>query len=410
MIESSQLHSLAQQFGTPLYVYDGDVIERQWKAIEDVLRGLNHLTCYAVKANSTLGILSLIHSWGSGFDIVSVGELRRVEAVGGDTSRVVFAGVGKSEEEIEYALPRAIRFFNVESADELAMIEAVAQRQGVVAKVSFRINPDVSVETHPYLATGIRSSKFGISTHDGSELWEHIRKSKNLALVGVDCHIGSQIASIDALERAYSEVLNFAKHLEAHGAPIRHVDFGGGFAVDYSGQYSPIRLDQLSVMIRRLVAGIPYEIVVEPGKFLVAESGKLLSRVVVTKSTGARDFVIVDAGMNDLIRPALYQAHHAIELVPAVGEPERRGGQLVDVAGPVCESGCVFAKDERLPPLQRGDLVAFRDAGAYGMSMASNYNTRRRPAEVLVYRGKTQLIRERESYESLWSGERIFEL
>lgn len=403
---NSLLQEAARRFGTPLYLYSEEVITRQFRAIDAALSSIPHLVCYAVKANSNLSLLKLFRELGCGFDIVSGGELQRVLASGGSASSVVYSGVGKRDDEIRLALESNILFFNVESSGELSRIEALAAATKKRAKIALRVNPNISVETHPYLATGIHSSKFGIPTSDIDGLWERIGRSASLELVGIDCHIGSQITDVLPFRDAYSEILTIAHHLSGKGAPIRYIDLGGGFGVKFSGHYTPLDLSSYSAMIQEVTRGTPYQYIVEPGKFLVSEAGALLTEVLLIKQNGSKKFAVVDAGMNDLIRPALYEAFHHIDLVGEdVGS---RARESIDVVGPVCESGCFLALDRALPEVRQGELLLVRDAGAYGFSMASNYNSRPLPAEVLVSsNGTLQLIRKRQAVASLWQDELV---
>ena len=406
MFQVKQLIELGKQYGTPLYVYSEDVIRSQYQRLSTALNGIPHQVCLAVKANSNLAILKIIAQLGGGFDVVSEGEFRRVVAAGGATSKVVFAGVGKTKNEIEYALARGLRMFNVESPSELRLIDKVAQAMGKVAPISFRINPDISVDLHPYIATGLKTSKFGMSVEEAFKVWEEFKSSKSLSLIGIDCHIGSNIAEIEPLKLAYTRVLEVAKEFDKRGAKIRYLDLGGGLGISYSGHYNPLNLEQWAEVVKNLVKGTKYQVVIEPGKFLVAEAGVLLTSVLYLKHNEDHHFAIVDAGMNDLIRPALYEAYHKIDVIAGDGRLLGNDTQEVDVVGPVCETGCFLAKKRALPILHEGDLLVLRDAGAYGFSMASNYNSRRLPAEVLICSdGSARVIRKRERFEEMWRNE-----
>lgn len=407
-ISDGLLHEIAAAHGTPLYVYDAATAKAQFNKLSKAISGQKHLICYAMKANSNLALLKLFHDLGSGFDIVSEGELRRVVAAGGDTRKVVFAGVGKTAQEIEYALGHDIRMFNVESEPELRLIAQIAAKLGKKARVSLRLNPHVSVTTHPYLATGLRTSKFGIPVEEALQLWPFIQSSQSLELVGMDCHIGSQISELQPLAEAYSEVLRVAKLFEEKGAKIQSIDCGGGLGIGFSGHYAPLDIDAFAGMLKRLFKDTAYEIILEPGKYLIAEAGALLTRVLWMKQNHEHRFAVVDAGMNDLIRPALYDGYHKIDLVPAKGEAAREEREVVDVVGPVCETGCFLAQRREMPALKANDLLIVRDAGAYGFTMASNYNSRLLPAEILLLEGAPQIIRQRERYEDLWRNERIY--
>lgn len=406
-------NQLLQHYGSPLYVYSEEVMRRQYESLESCLKGLPHLICYAVKANSNLSILGFFQQFGSGFDIVSEGELRRVVASGGEASKVVFAGVGKTAGEIEFALASGVKFLNVESVSELKTIAEVSARLNTVAPVSLRINPDVSVDTHPYLATGLATSKFGIPLSEIDQIWNIISKDRHLNLVGIDCHIGSQLNEIAPLQAAYSSVIAVAEKLKAKGAKISSLDFGGGLAIGFSGHYKPLDLDSYGTMLKKILSGLDYEIILEPGKFLVAEAGILLTKILYLKTNQENQFAVVDAGMNDLIRPSLYEAYHKIDLVNEQGALEvldenSPANTVVSVVGPVCETGCYLARDRRLPALKEGQVLAIRDSGAYGYSMASNYNSRLLPAEVMISaEGKSRLIRRRQNYEDLWRHELV---
>jgi diaminopimelate decarboxylase len=364
-----------------------------------------------MKAASNIGLLQYIGSLGAGFDIVSGGELARVVAAGGDLNTVVFAGVGKSDEEIRQALIAGVRSINVESVSELTRVAAIAAELGRVAPVCLRVNPAVDVETHPYLATGLKTSKFGIPIDEIVTVVDsEIKGVASLSLIGLSCHIGSQINDVVPLRNAYSQVFALADCLSAKGYSIHTVDLGGGFGVSYSGTYTPLDLDQFSSMLHEVHGGRPYTVLVEPGKFLVGEAGLLLSSVVRTKTNGERSFVVLDAGMNDLLRPALYEAYHRIVPLRCYDQSDQESAheRIVDIVGPVCESGCTFGTERPFPTVEDGEVVVICDAGAYGFTMASNYNSRCLPAEVLLLAsGEAHLIREREAYEDLWRKERL---
>jgi diaminopimelate decarboxylase len=399
------IKNIVKEYGTPTYVYQKYILEAQYLKLKNALSGLDAQICYAVKANSNLTILNRLARLGSGFDIVSGGELHRVRAAGGDIQKTVFAGVGKTKEEIQLGLASNIRFFNVESIEELHHIESIASEMSTTACVSFRINPNISVETHPYLATGINESKFGIALNDISQLYDSIKNSKHLKLVAVDCHIGSQISDINPYQTALTQLLSIAAELSAKGAPINTIDLGGGLGVSFSGQYEPINLDLYGQMITKHMAGSGYSLIVEPGKFLVTECGSLVTQVLYKKKNADREFLITDAGMNDLMRPSLYQAYHHMDVIGKESNPLTHS---YDIGGPVCESGCMMATNRPLPHTESQDLIAIRDAGAYGFSMASNYNTRTRPAEVLIESdGSFNLIRRREDIKHLISDEEL---
>ena len=406
--DSKIFHSLAEQYGTPLYVYREEIIRKQYQALNCSLTGLKHLICYAVKANSNLSLLRLFNELGCGFDIVSEGELRRLVQCGIDPSHVVYSGVGKTESEIRFALKTKIKFFNVESASELSVVEKAARELNVIASIAFRINPDVDGGTHPHLATGLRTSKFGLSAKEALSLWSNVSNSNHLSLVGVDCHIGSHITDIVPLKSAYEQVLAVANEFKKLGAPIKYLDLGGGFAVSFSGHYTPLDLETFGRVVRSILGDTDCEVIFEPGKFLIAEAGLILTRVIYTKQNYENKFAVVDAGMNDLIRPSLYDAYHYIELLSKGTAVASTKESEIDIVGPVCETGCFLARNRLMPHLSQGDLLAVCDAGAYGMSMASNYNSRRLAAEVLLRPdGTHSLIRRRDSFEDLWQNELV---
>lgn len=394
--------TLARTHGTPLYVYDAAVFRERVLALQKVFAPLDALVCFATKANSNLSILREFSKLGVGFDIVSEGELRKVQAAGGDPGKVVFAGVAKSREEMSYALSAGIRFFNIESASELRALEGVARAAGRPAPCCLRINPNVAASTHDYLTTGTSSNKFGIAPEEAWQLWQEFSRSPHIKLVGLDCHIGSQITQVAPFRQAYREVLRLAAEFTSRGASIETLDLGGGLGIAYSGHTDPLPLDEYAAMVRETLVGTPYRFVFEPGRFLIAEAGTLLTTVRYLKSSGPKTFAVCDAGMNDLIRPSLYEAWHTIEnLTPSTGS-----STVVDVVGPVCESGCFLAKERALPGLSEGAVLAVRDAGAYGQAMASSYNVRRLPAEVMIQLdGAPRLVRQREQYEDLWRAE-----
>lgn len=398
------IKSAVSEFGTPLYVYEEEIFESQFLKLSDSLSEVPHKLCYAVKSNSNLTILSKLACLGSGFDIVSGGELHRVLAAKADCSSIVFAGVGKTEDEIRLALASEIRFFNIESHDELNLIEAVAKEMSVVARVSFRVNPNIAIDSHPYIATGNSENKFGISIEEILHLSKQVLQSKHLSLIALSSHIGSQISDITPYEETLIKLIKLADELNLNGAKIKTIDLGGGLGVSFSGKYTPLDLKEYSDMIKFHLRNTDYNIIVEPGKFIIAESGSLITKILVRKKQGTKEFLIVDAGMNDLMRPALYNAFHAMHLL----DSNSRELETYNIAGPVCESGCVFAYDYQLQKAKTDDLLAIRDAGAYGFSMASNYNSRPRPAEVLIQKdGSYNLIRPREDIRSLFESEKI---
>lgn len=397
---------LVERFGTPLYVYSQKEIESQFNRLDKSLAGLPHTICYAVKANSSFALLRVVKDLGAGFDTVSEGEIRKARKVGAPADKIVFAGVGKTASEIEYALEAGIRMFNVESGEELHCINGVAERLGKKAPVSLRVNPNVDANTHSYLSTGLRTSKFGIPIEEVDEVYQQIGNLAAVELVGLDCHIGSDITDIAPYEEAYRGLFEVAAALAAKGAQIRYLDLGGGLGISYSGQREPLDVTAYGELVSRLAQGTEYEIIVEPGKFLMMEAGVLLTSVLYNKENSGHRFVVVDAGMNDILRPSLYQAYHHIQLVDDSGKAKESEPVKVDVVGPVCESGCYLGKERLLPPVKAGDILAVSDAGAYCFAMASHYNGRRMPAEVLIDRdGQDWLIRMRDRYDDLWRNE-----
>ncbi|EGR1219506.1 TPA: diaminopimelate decarboxylase [Vibrio parahaemolyticus] len=400
--EDVPLQALAEQYGTPLYVYSRATLERHWKAFDSAVGQHPHLVCYAVKANSNLGVLNALARLGSGFDIVSGGELERVIAAGGDAKKVVFSGVGKTPAEMKRALELGIKCFNVESEPELERLNKVAGELGVIAPISLRINPDVDAKTHPYISTGLRDNKFGIAFDRAPEVYQFAQSLPNLNVQGIDCHIGSQLTSIDPFIDATDRLLGLIDDLKAQGINIRHLDVGGGLGVVYRDELPPQPSDYAKALLGRLENHQDLELIFEPGRAIAANAGILLTRVEFLKHTEHKNFAIIDAAMNDLMRPALYQAWQDIVPVsPRNGEP-----QTYDLVGPICETGDFLGKDRALA-LQEGDLLAVRSAGAYGFVMSSNYNTRTRAAEVMVDGNQSHLVRQREELTSLWQLEQI---
>lgn len=400
------LESLAKKFGTPLYVYSADQIVERLAMFNDALAGRDHLVCYAVKANSALAILKLLAQRGAGFDIVSGGELERVLAAAPEAAgRVVFSGVGKSAAEIDRALEADILEFNVESEAELELLARRAAKMKRMARFALRVNPDVFAETHPYISTGLREHKFGVDIRRAKALYRQGAKSKWLEPHGISVHIGSQIRSADPFGAALERVHGVVRQLRRDGIELRSIDAGGGLGIDYHGGASDpaARVLEYAKAVTAALDGFEGRLLLEPGRFLVAQAGALVTRVLNVKQNGKKTFVITDAAMNDLIRPALYQAHH--EIVPV--RPRAGRARAVDVVGPVCETGDFFARDRKIAPLEPGDLVALLDAGAYGMAQSSNYNSRVRPAEVLVEFKKARLIRRRETMADLLAAERM---
>ena len=400
------LESLARRFGTPLYVYSGDQIAERLAMFQQALAGRDHLVCSAVKANSALAILKLLAKRGAGFDIVSGGELERVLAAAPEAAgRVVFSGVGKTATEIDAGLKARILAFNVESEAEIKLLAARARKHKIRARFALRVNPDVFADTHPYISTGLREHKFGIDIRRARAIYRSAARDRGLEAYGVSVHIGSQIRSADPFGAAIARVSKLARQLRSEGIALKAIDAGGGLGVDYhDGAFdAKAKVEEYAEALNRALGDFDGRLLIEPGRFLVAQAGALVTRVLYVKRNGKKTFVITDAAMNDLIRPALYQAHH--EIVPV--RPRAGRACVVDVVGPVCESGDFFARDRRIAPVEPGDLVALLDAGAYGMAQSSNYNSRPRAAEVLVQGAKAKLIRRRETMTDLMATERV---
>lgn len=400
--EDLPLEEIARQFGTPCYVYSRATLERHWRAFDRAFQDRPHLICFAVKSNPNLAVLNVLARLGSGFDIVSAGELERVLAAGGDPSRVVFSGVGKREDEIRRALEAGIRCFNAESEPELLRIDRVAGELGLIAPVSLRVNPDVDARTHPYIATGLKENKFGIDIRAAEPVYRQAAQMKHLKVVGIDCHIGSQLTDLAPFLAALDRVLELADRLESAGIPIAHLDLGGGLGIRYTGEHPPEPAAYAAALMHR-VGNRPYEVIVEPGRAIAGNAGVLLTRVEYLKPTEHRRFAILDAAMNDLIRPALYQAHQDIVPVDRASDAD---AHRYDLVGPVCETADFLGKD-RLLALAPGDLLAIRGSGAYGFSMSSTYNSRPRAAEVMVDGGQAHLVRRRERVQDLFAEESL---
>ncbi|AMA44242.1 diaminopimelate decarboxylase [Pseudomonas alabamensis] len=399
--EGVALSAIAERFGTPTYVYSRAHIEARYRSYTDALEGTSHLVCFAVKANSNLGVLNVLARLGAGFDIVSGGELERVLAAGGRADRVVFSGVGKTRQDMRRALEVGVHCFNVESADELERLQDVAAELDVRAPVSLRVNPDVDAGTHPYISTGLKENKFGIAIDDAEALYLRAAQLPNLELVGVDCHIGSQLTTLDPFTDALDRLLVLVDRLADCGIHLRHLDLGGGVGVRYSDEQPPLITDYVKA-VRERIGDRDLALVFEPGRYIVANAGVLLTRVEYLKHTEHKDFAIVDAAMNDLIRPALYQAWMGVKPV----QPRGGEGRSYDVVGPICETGDFLAKSRTLD-LAEGDLLAVESAGAYGFVMSSNYNTRGRCAEVLVDADQAHEVRRRETVAELYAGESL---
>jgi len=401
-VEDVDLGDIAERFGTPCYVYSRATLERHWQVFDEALGTHPHLICYAVKANSSLAVLQILADLGSGFDIVSEGELERVLRAGGDPSRIVFSGVGKRAAEMQRALEAGIRCFNVESEAELVRLEAVAAGTGHIAPVSIRVNPDVDAQTHPYISTGLRDNKFGIDVDQARQVYQRASELPHLQVTGIDCHIGSQLTDttpfVDALER----VLQLVDRLQSDGIELAHIDLGGGLGIPYRAEDRPPLPDAYARALLARMAGRPQELLLEPGRAIAGNAGILLTRVEYLKHTAHKNFAIIDAAMNDLQRPALYNAWH--DIVPV--QPREGTPIVYDVVGPVCETGDFLGKERELL-LVEGDLLAVRSAGAYGFTMSSNYNSRPRAAEVMVDGDRIFVIRERETLADLYRHEQL---
>ena len=393
--EEVPLQQIAKDVGTPVYIYSEQTLRRHVRVFDEAFQAVPHLICYAVKANSNIHILRRFAEWGTGFDIVSGGELFRVLRAGGSAGKVIFAGVGKTADEIRYALGAGILFFNVESSAELELIHAIAQDMNRRARVSIRANPDVDPRTHPYISTGMQKHKFGVSLSEARDLYRSSRQLANIDVVGVQCHLGSQITEMGPFEEALASLREFILQLKAEGVALQYLDFGGGLGISYNAEEPPSPA-VYGAAVTKATKDLGLTIVLEPGRVIAGNAGVLLARVLLKKKQGAKKFLIVDAGMNDLIRPALYGSHHQLWPVRA-----QDGKETVDVVGPVCESADFIAKDREVAVLEPGDLLAVMSAGAYGFSLSSNYNSRPRPAEVLVTGDTYRVIRRRESYEDL---------
>lgn len=401
-VEDVSLDEIARRYGTPTYVYSHAALIDRFKQFEAAFAAREHLICYAVKANSNIAILNLLARMGAGFDIVSGGELHRVLAAGGGANKIVFSGVGKSAAEIHQALEAEILCFNVESDAELQRINDIAAAMGKIAPVSLRVNPDVDAKTHPYISTGLKQNKFGVAYSNALTLYRKAANLPHLKVLGMDCHIGSQLTEISPFVAAAEKILVLLEKLQEEGIALSHVDLGGGLGICYEEE-TPPQIAEYAAALMQVLNGRPEKIIIEPGRALVGNAGLLLTRIEYVKIGEEKNFAIVDAAMNDLMRPALYDAWHGIREVRKSNDPE----QLYEVVGPVCETGDFLGHDRSLA-ISQGDLLAVMSAGAYGMSMSSNYNTRPRAAEVMASGSDMQLIRERESAHQLFSGERTF--
>ena len=402
-VEDLPVKQLAEEFGTPLYIYSRATLERHWHAFDSALGDHPHLICYAVKANSNIGILNVMAKLGSGFDIVSQGELERVLAAGGEASKVVFSGVAKSRAEIMRALEVGIRCFNVESIAELHHINQIAGEMGKIAPISLRVNPDVDAHTHPYISTGLKENKFGVSVDEAREVYKLAATLPHVKITGMDCHIGSQLTELQPFLDATDRLIRLIEQLKEDGITLKHLDLGGGLGVTYTDETPPHPSDYAAALLNKLKGYENLEIILEPGRAIAANAGILVAKVQYLKSNESRNFAITDTGMNDMIRPALYEAYMNIIEIDRTLE---RKEAIYDVVGPVCETSDFLGKQRELA-IAEGDYIAQRSAGAYGASMSSNYNSRPRTAEVLVDGDKTHLIRRRESLSELWALESI---
>lgn len=403
LVEQLPVSQIAQQFGTPLYIYSRATLERHWHAFDDAFGVHPHLICYAVKANPNIAILNVMAKLGSGFDIVSQGELERVLAAGGEAGKVVFSGVAKTEAEITRALEVGIRCFNVESISELKRINSVAEKLNKIAPISLRVNPDVDAKTHPYISTGLKENKFGISVDEARAVYRLAQSLSHIKISGMDCHIGSQLTELKPFLDATDRLLVLMQQLQEDGIQLHHLDLGGGLGVPYHGEQPPHPSEYTTALLAKLKAYPELEIILEPGRAITANAGILVSKVEYLKSNESRNFAIVDAGMNDMIRPALYQAY--MEIIE-VDRTLDRPSAVYDIVGPICETSDFLGKQRTLA-IAEGDLIAQRSAGAYGASMSSNYNSRPRTAEVMVDGDQAHLIKRRESYQELWRHEAI---
>ena len=400
--EEVPVAELAERYGTPLFVYSRATLERHWHAFDDALADYDHLVCYAVKANSNLAVLNLLARLGSGFDIVSAGEMRRVLQAGGKADRIVFSGVGKQADEIKAALEADILCFNVESRQELDQIHRIASRMGRTARISFRVNPDVDAKTHPYISTGLKENKFGIAFADAEAVYLKAAKLDHIDVIGMDCHIGSQLTEMGPYIDAFDRLLALIARLREQGIAISHLDLGGGLGIRYRDEAPPLPKEWAAALRERL-ARFDGKIVIEPGRAIAGNAGILVSEVIYLKHGADKNFAVVDAAMNDLIRPSLYGAWQEIIRVVEASDAEEK---TYDVVGAICESSDFLGKERSLR-LQQGDLLAVRSSGAYGFGMSSNYNSRPRAAEVIVDGNRHYRVREREDYEDLVRGEQI---
>ena len=394
-IEEVDIKIPAEKYGTPLYIYSKQSILHQISLLQEALSDINHLICFAVKSNSNLSVLNLIKNAGCGFDIVSGGELKRVIALGNYDANVVFSGVGKSKEEIEYALERNILAFNIESEPELIRLNNIAKKFSKKANISIRVNPNVDAKTHPYISTGLKDNKFGLDEKKAIELYSLAKTMDSINITGIDCHIGSQLTDLSPFEDTFIKLANMIDHLQTIGIELDHIDIGGGIGISYKDEkITP--LNHYVSMIKKYLSKYNKKIILEPGRLIIGKAGILLTKVEYIKRSDHKNFIVVDAAMNDLMRPSLYGAHHN---VINISNP-KNGDEIFDIVGPICETGDFLAKDRQISASE-DDLLAFMDAGAYGFSMSSNYNTRPKIAEILVDQTDFKLIRQRETFDDL---------
>jgi len=400
--EQVPIETIAAAVGTPFYLYSQKTLESHFTVFDSAFGQLPHITCYSVKANSNLSLLRIFSRHGAGADVVSGGELYRALAAGMPAEKIVYSGVGKKSEEISYAIESGILMFNVESPQEFELIESLAQKAQKKARIALRVNPDINAITHPYITTGLRENKFGINIHDAFAAYKNAQQKKHIDIVGIDCHIGSQITEVGPFVEAMQTLRNFVSELISSGIHIKYLDLGGGLGITYKKE-TPPHPEQYAQAVIQALNGLPVTLILEPGRVLVGNAGILVTKVLYTKQSSEKNFIVVDAGMNDLIRPSLYGSYQAIQPV------RKRGGKKIsaDIVGPICESGDFLAKKRKVPPFEPGDLMAVMSAGAYGFSMSSNYNSRPRIPEVLVSGDNYYIIREREAYEDLIRGEKI---
>ena len=400
--EDIPIQQIAEKVGTPFYLYSYHTLVRHFTVFEDAFKGIPHLVCYSVKANSNLAFLRLFVSLGGGVDVVSGGELYRALKGGADPQKIVFSGVGKREDEIEYALRSDILMFNVESSQELQVINRVAERIGKKASIAIRVNPDIDPKTHPYISTGMKQNKFGIDILRAPMAYQQASQLPNLEIIGIDCHLGSQLVEVEPFIEALRKLKRLVENLRNEGMEIRYLDLGGGLGITYEDEEPPHPMEYASILLEE-IRGFGCTLILEPGRVIVGNAGVLISKVLYTKENEEKRFVIIDAGMNDLVRPSYYGSYH--QILPV--KEETREEIVADVVGPICESSDFLAKGRKLPNLHSGELIAVMSAGAYGFSMSTNYNSRPRLAEVLVKDNEIFVIRKREDYEDLIRGEEI---